>query len=348
MIFAGDVAIANDDRFAFHQFPPEVRAKPWCINLEGAIADPAQMLDWGVYNASDWRESFTDFNLGPVFLGNNHIHDWPGGIFATLDQLRFAGIQGFGAGNNEQEASRPALISVGCRDYALVGFGWPVVGCRPASTHQEGINRFEAQHVLQTVASLHNQYPSRKIVVILHWNYEFERYPQPGHRKLAMDLIDQGVYAVVGHHPHIVGPVERYRGRTIAYSLGNWAFSYGCHFGGRLKFPASSFHQIAVELSDESDLVHHAQFAPPSTVCYQGAERVDADDFTLRPAFEGFGHAEYLHWFKANRVKRKGLPVYVDAADSPANRLRDRWVGFRQVLIDYAAKSGLKAMRCRS
>lgn len=347
MILAGDVAIANGDRFTFHQFPTEVRAKPWCINLEGAIADPAQMLDWGVYNASDWCESLADFNLGPVFLGNNHVHDLPSGVTTTLTELRLAGIQGFGAGNNEPEAVRPALVSSGDRDYVLGGFGWPVVGCRPASTHQAGINRLEAQHALRTVATLLEQYPDRQLVVVLHWNYECERYPQPGHRKLAMDLIDRGVYAVVGHHPHIVGPVERYRGRTIAYSLGNWAFSYGRYFGGRLKLPASSFHQIAVELSEEGNLVHHAQFAPPSTVCYQGAERVDADDFSLRPAFEDFSHAEYLHWFKANRVKRKGLPVYVDAADSPANRLRDRWVGFRQVLIDYAAKSGLKAMRRR-
>lgn len=41
MIFAGDVAIANGDWFTFHQFPTEVQAKPWYINLEGAIAGPA-------------------------------------------------------------------------------------------------------------------------------------------------------------------------------------------------------------------------------------------------------------------------------------------------------------------
>ena len=81
---------------------------------------------------------------------------------------------------------------------------------------------------------------------------------------------------------------------------------------------------------------------------YQSHERVDAADFSLRPVFEGYSDAEYFRWFKEHRVKRKGLPIYRDASDSLPNRLRDRWVWIRQVLIDAAAKSGLKAMRRRS
>ena len=91
--------------------------------------------------------------------------------------------------------------------------------------------------------------------------------------------------------------------------------------------------------------MHHARFAPPATVTWQQSERVDAADFSLRPVFEEYSDAAYLRWFKANRVKRKGLPIYRDAMDSLPNRLRDRWVWFRQVLIDAAAKRGLKVMR---
>src|SRR5690606_38716785 len=126
-------------------------------------------------------------------------------------------------------------------------------------------NRFEGAAVLEQLYSGMRAHPDLKPVVVVHGNYEFELYPQPGHRKLAKALIDAGAYAVIFHHPHIVGPVVRYQGRTIAYSLGNWAFSYGKFFRGRLKFPESSFRQVAVELSGSGDVIHHAMFEPPTT-----------------------------------------------------------------------------------
>ena len=38
-------------------------------------------------------------------------------------------------------------------------------------------------------------------------------------------MIDLGADIVVGHHPHVLQGIERYNGRFIAYSLGNFAFS---------------------------------------------------------------------------------------------------------------------------
>lgn len=345
MILAGDVAIANGDRFIFHGFPNEICGKPWCINLEGAIADTSQIIDWGVYNASNWCESFVGFKIGPVFIGNNHIEDLLGGISATVKKLGLLSIQGFGAGINKQEASQPAFVSSGCHDYVLVGFGWPVIGCRPATLHRAGINRLDEQHILRTVATLFKRYPSHRIVVVMHWNYEFERYPQPGHRKLAMDLIDQGVYAVVGHHPHIIGPVERYKGRTIAYSLGNWAFSYGRFFHSKLRFPESSFSQIALEFGEHDDVIHHAQFFPPYDISYCSSEHVNDADFSLKPIFEGMAHQDYASWFKMHRLKKLALPIYLTADDTTFNQIKNTWVAFRQVVINVVVKMGLKQLQ---
>lgn len=346
MIFSGDVAIATGDRFYFCGFPKTLVALPWCLNLEGAIAPlEASLPAWGVVNTAGWTASFTGFNLGPVFIGNNHLHDIADGVQSTLTALAKRGLVGFGAGVSVNEAAQAVEMRSCSHNYRLLGFGWPVIGCQVAGISRPGVSWLEASYVLTCAeALLHLSGPVR-VVVVMHGNYEFERYPQPGHRILSKSLIDLGVHAVIWHHPHIVGPVERYKGRTIAYSLGNWAFSYGKFFGGRLRFPESSFQQIAVQLGDTGDLVHHARFEPPTTVTYQRQERIEAADFSLRPPFEGFTDEEYFQWFKAYRIKRKGLPIYRDAADSLSNRFRDRWVGFRQLLIDTAAKSGLKAIR---
>lgn len=347
MIFAGDVAIAPGDRLDFIGFSDALRSVPWCINLEGAIArDNSVAPDWGVVNCANWRASLDVFQLGPIFLANNHIHDIKNGVHESCAALTATGLCFFGAGNDQSAASRPAFVSSKGEGYVLLGFGWPVIGCVPAGRNTPGVNRLEGRSVLDSVGEAVRLAEGRgRVVLVMHGNYEFERYPQPAHRKLARQAIELGAYAVIFHHPHIVGPIERYKGRTIAYSLGNWAFSYGKFFDGKLKFPAASFRQVAIELSEGGDLVHHADFQPPATIRYIRTERVEAVDLSLRAEFEGLGDAEYVEWFKANRLKKKGLPVYRDAEQSWSNSLRDQWVGLRQVLIDFAAKHGLKRMR---
>jgi poly-gamma-glutamate synthesis protein (capsule biosynthesis protein) len=267
------------------------------------------------------------------------------GISITEKSLALHGLETIGAGKSDYAASQEKTTSSGENKYLVIGFGWPVIGCRAAIGNRPGVNRFESQNVRQQATEIIRRVDHARVIVVIHGNYEFERYPQPAHRKLAFQLIDLGVYAVIFHHPHIVSPVERYKGRTIAYSLGNWAFSHSKFFSGKLRFPESSFHQIAVELGSEIDTVHHARFFPPATVTYEFSENVDSGDFSLKPVFEGFSHDEYIRWFKKNRLKRKLLPIYREPDNSVGNWIRDRWVAGRQVLIDAAAKSGFKAMR---
>jgi len=349
MIFVGDVAIARGDRFVFAGFPGGMLRRPWCVNLEGAVAVGESRPEWGVYNDESWIDSFANFSLGPVFLGNNHVHDVPNGIGKTIDHLTAIGAGVFGAGSDETAASMPALYECDGVRYALLGFGWPVIGCRPAGRNSPGVNRLDGRRVRSQLHRVLAGHPDARIVVVIHGNYEFELYPQPGHRRLSKELIDSGAYAVIWHHPHIVGPIERYRERTIAYSLGNWAFSHGRFLGGRLAFPEISFRQIALELGQDGDVVHHALFeAADSVVRYVGSERVGEQDFTLRAEFEGMPDEAYERWFRKNRVKRRGLPIYYDADDTMANRLKDGWVRFRQFFVDAAGRAGIKPMRSRA
>ena len=62
------------------------------------------------------------------------------------------------------------------------------------------------------------------IVLSLHWGEEFINRPSAEQVKLGRRLIDSGAHVVLGHHPHILQGVEKYRGRIIAYSLGDFIF----------------------------------------------------------------------------------------------------------------------------
>jgi capsule synthesis protein PGA_cap len=62
------------------------------------------------------------------------------------------------------------------------------------------------------------------IVCLVHWGIENSERITDQQRDLARWLIDRGVDLVVGAHPHCVQPLDFYRGRPIAYSLGNLVF----------------------------------------------------------------------------------------------------------------------------
>lgn len=62
------------------------------------------------------------------------------------------------------------------------------------------------------------------VIVQLHRGEEYHTGFNARQTAIAHQLIDSGAAAIIGHHPHVVEPVERYRGRPIAYSLGNFIF----------------------------------------------------------------------------------------------------------------------------
>ena len=63
------------------------------------------------------------------------------------------------------------------------------------------------------------------IIVCMHWGQNYETIPNDEQRYLGHLCVDLGADMVIGHHAHILQGIERYKGRYIFYSLGN--FTYG-------------------------------------------------------------------------------------------------------------------------
>lgn len=62
------------------------------------------------------------------------------------------------------------------------------------------------------------------LIASFHWGREYESRADATQRRLARLAIDHGADLIIGHHPHVVQELEFYRGRPIAYSLGNFVF----------------------------------------------------------------------------------------------------------------------------
>jgi poly-gamma-glutamate synthesis protein (capsule biosynthesis protein) len=62
------------------------------------------------------------------------------------------------------------------------------------------------------------------LIVSFHFGNEYQTAPTPRQKELARTAIDFGAKIVVGHHAHVVEPIEKYKDGLIMYSLGNFLF----------------------------------------------------------------------------------------------------------------------------
>lgn len=62
------------------------------------------------------------------------------------------------------------------------------------------------------------------LIVSLHWGNEYQKEPRDWQTALARQIIEAGARVIIGHHPHIVQPAEKYGRGLIFYSLGNFVF----------------------------------------------------------------------------------------------------------------------------
>lgn len=349
--FLGDVALPEGVTPRFD--PAECDFGFSVVNLEGALRLPG--ADGGypkrarLYSAPGAIDTLHAWGTRVASLANNHILDVDRSPRRTIEALEAEGIAACGAGDDVEAAARPAVVREDGHELVFLAFGWPAQQCIPATPRRPGVNPLDPDHVLRSVARARAAHPSARVVALMHWNIELELYPQPMHRQLAFAAVDAGADAVIGHHPHRVSGIEVHRGAPIVYSLGNWFFPRGTWFGWPVHFPAVASRQLAFEWDPASGsaVCHWFEFdVRTNRLRREASEPLEASPIadSLTP-FRGMSHAEYVSWFRANRVKRMGLPVYADFRSRRANWLRDRGIDLRMAAITAALKLKLKKPR---
>ena len=158
-------------------------------------------------------------------LANNHSGDY--GSEALLDSRRRlleAGIAPVGVGRNEAQAARPAIVEVKGWRIAVLGFGgvipaadWIAGESSPGMADGDSI-----ESMTRAVSAAKRR--ADLVIVTVHWGAELETTPTPDDVERAHAMIDAGADAIFGHHAHRLQPLEHYRGKPIAYGLGNFVW----------------------------------------------------------------------------------------------------------------------------
>jgi poly-gamma-glutamate synthesis protein (capsule biosynthesis protein) len=93
-----------------------------------------------------------------------------------------------------------------------------------AGDSSPGVADREPAAIRRDIRRLKDTLGADLVIVNIHWGIEKADTPETWQRKLAHLIIDTGADVIVGHHPHVLQGIERYRHGIIAYSLGNLLF----------------------------------------------------------------------------------------------------------------------------
>ncbi len=181
-------------------------------NLEGPVTDvrrpPIKSIDFAFGTSIPSILRAEGFEA--VSQANNHSLDQGrAGADESRDLLRRAGLTVFGDQVYDDATSSLAIIERRGSRIALLGF----------NTTDNPLDEFAASDAIREARSRADH-----VVVFMHWGEEYRSTPSSAQIERAHWFIDQGVDAVIGAHPHWMESVERYKGKLIAYSLGNFIF----------------------------------------------------------------------------------------------------------------------------
>jgi poly-gamma-glutamate capsule biosynthesis protein CapA/YwtB (metallophosphatase superfamily) len=161
-----------------------------------------------------------------VIMANNHILDYGEiALFDTMQSLDDAGILYAGAGENVDSASAPVYINKGTINVAVVSSSHVIPFVHwTAGENKPGVaSAYDPSRLISEVKTASEK--ADIVVAYLHWGEELKTHPVEYQKNIARMLIDAGADLVVGSHPHVVQGLEYYKGKLIAYSLGNLVFT---------------------------------------------------------------------------------------------------------------------------
>src|SRR2546428_243994 len=163
-----------------------------------------------------------------VSTANNHA--WDGGEEAlqeTMRQLTRAGVRFVGSALGRDMAEQPVIVR---RHGWRVAFFASTRAWDPAPYtfyRHPGANYVawgDTAWLYPAIRSVKQGGRADLVVVSVHGGREFVAAPPSYHTDLLYGLVDAGADVVLAHHPHVLQPVVRYKGKPIVQSLGNFIF----------------------------------------------------------------------------------------------------------------------------
>ena len=263
ILFTGDVLLDRGVRrvaerkgisYLFEEVSPIFReADAVVVNLECPLTDTISPVNKKYIFRADarWAKDLKAVGITHAAMANNHTNDQGRrGLQATAQHLTEAGITPLGYGKNFKEQMSPVLIEKDGISVALFNATTLTIENWCRIDDKPGIAQPTEEELLDGIGDFQHRHPDTHIVVVLHWGVEFQPYPSIRQRALAHKLSEAGVAAVIGHHPHILQPIDTIEKMPVYYSIGNFVFDQNIPKAKESMIARLTFHSNGTLKSD--------------------------------------------------------------------------------------------------
>lgn len=195
-----------------------IKADIYFGNLESPLVDKEKKPeDRSFAGCRDFALLLKKMGIDIVSIANNHILEQGiEGFFSTKESLKDNKIRYVGDFVNN--TSNVEILEVKGITIGIAGFS-NISNSQSRNIYAE----YSYQNVIKALNIMSSFSVDCKIMTF-YWGDEYINIPSKKQIVAAHKFIDLEVDIIVGHHPHVIQPVERYKKGLIFYSLGNFIF----------------------------------------------------------------------------------------------------------------------------
>jgi poly-gamma-glutamate synthesis protein (capsule biosynthesis protein) len=163
-----------------------------------------------------------DVGYDTCSTASNHTYDH--GLKAvkrTLDAMDKVGLGHTGSARTPQEAEQINIRDVNGVKVAHLSFSWESFLNPTPEKERWAFNRMSTDEIKKAEARARKK-GAEVVILSVHWGLEHYNEPSLPQLELAERITKEtGIDLVIGHHSHVVQPIQKLNGKWVAYSLGN-------------------------------------------------------------------------------------------------------------------------------
>lgn len=280
------------------------------INQETVCAQSFEVESYPTFNSPvDLTYDIKEIGYDVVCLANNHMLDKGAlGLREAFDNWNDRGLHVIGAYEEKDEGR---YITYYEKNGIIIAFVAYTYGTNLAQDPaREGLYApyLKQSDVAGDVKEAYNN--SDFVIVSVHWGDEGSMTPSDEQRNYAKIMAENGADVIIGHHPHVLQPVEWIEGlnghKTLcAFSLGNFVHEQDRDYnvpGGILSFDI-------VKEGDGRGAVSEPQLIP--TVCHYPANFYNNTVYFLEDYTEELAASHAVRTYYKNSISLERLIKYV-------------------------------------
>ena len=172
-------------------------------------------------------DAMIDAGFNIVTFANNHSLDMgEKGILASQeywDKKEKEGIMTAGSYTSFEDREKEIIMEKNGITYTILSYTTTLNGLSIPSGKEYLVNYYNAEQVKKDVERLRDKVDL--LMVAMHWGEEYTHNPNEKQKEIAEYLASLGVDIIIGHHPHVIQPIDFIGKTMVIYSLGNFIAS---------------------------------------------------------------------------------------------------------------------------